>query len=505
MKIRFKSLVGLTILSVFGSVMVNAAPTINPVTGHYYEVIETVASDDISWVDADTASAVVFMGVTGHLATITSSAEDEFVRSLAVTASASQELWIGGSQPFGSAEPGFEWQWVNGEGAISTTDVPLPSYSNWLGSEPNNVLRPLGPNPPNLPDEDHLAIGLLGYSVASYGWNDEGALGNISGYVIEWDVPRVIEDCEVSAGGCETIDGHTLTFPENALPAGTAITFNDFEFTDPRASCGVESLTIFGNDTDPGGTKPDLIIPAYLCGSPKFVVIALDTGGTFVQEGTVLVENDTATVLPDNIYPDGGVSACEDPIFQNPFTDGDPQYQDVVVWQTTDASQMREDSVGPITGSPNEVLFTGAAGEFTDGCGSSRGRTKGGSYFVIGLRIDFGAGNEWENFPENNFAKFVSLTRYKLELLLDSVEEASDIQIIVKKGDRKKMRNMVANAIKNLDNAEYDSALDHVENFLKFVNKAEYVNINENFNGEHLMRGSNAEFMLRVKIIPYAP
>jgi len=68
------------------------------------------------------------------------------------------------------------------------------------------------------------------------------------------------------------------------------------------------------------------------------------------------------------------------------------------------------------------------------------------------------------------------------------------------------MQQQVKNAIKKLDRGNYSRALGHVNKFLKFVNKANYANVpGENDNGEHIMRGGNIEFMLRVKIIPYAP
>ena len=246
-------------------------------------------------------------------------------------------------------------------------------------------------------------------------------------------------------------------------------------------------------------------LPAYLCGSPKFAVIAIDTGLFFLENGTVFVTNDTVVALPDNEYPDGGKSVCEDPIDQVPFPNGDPQYQDVVVWQTTDPDQMLETTVGPGVG--GGAQFAGAAGEFTKDCGgSSRARVKGASYYVVGLRIDFGPGYTLAGNAAGNLGKFVELTRYKLKLLQQSVEDARDDGALVKNGDYKKMQQMVKDAIQELDAGEYGMALDKVNNFLKFIGKANYANVpGENHNGEHLMRGSNIEFMLRVKVIPYAP
>ncbi len=134
---------------------------------------------DKNWATANTiAQSLTFNGVSGHLATITSAAEDSFVNSLRLDSGtnkggfANSELWIGGFQPAGSPEPGGGWTWVNGEGAIPGTNAG-PGYANWGGGEPNDVGG----------GEGFLAIGLNGFNV----WNDEGNLGGIYGFVVEYD------------------------------------------------------------------------------------------------------------------------------------------------------------------------------------------------------------------------------------------------------------------------------------------------------------------------------
>ncbi len=474
--------VGVSLLTLFGAGVAGAAPVQNPVTGHYYEAI---SAPGISWEDARDAVAQLppFMGVQGHLATLTSAGEDNFVEfNVRQPAGLSPaEAWIGGVQPGVTTSPGEGWIWVNGEGAISTPTVQLPSYSNWLPGEPND--SGIG--------ESHLAIGLLGQN----GWNDEGALSLIGGYIVEYDVPRQAADCSVSAGGCETIEGHELTFPEGSIPPGANITFNAFEFDDDPARCGVSPLVIFGPDTDPDDTKPELIIPPYLCGSPKFVVIAVDSSELNILDGTVLVENKTDLVLPNNLY------VCEDPIFQDFPSAGDPQDQDVVVWQTTDPTGMLESDPG--VGGTGQ--FAGAAGEFTNECGSSRARVKGASYYVVGMHIDFGPGNDWAANTAGNFGKFVELTRYKLSLLEESVNAARADRAL-RFGTYRVLRFTVRAAIRLLDRERYRLSLLSVRSFLFLADLFNYQTVpNENYNGEHLMRGSNAEFMLRVKVIPYAP
>jgi len=489
----------------------------NKATGHYYEVY---AANGIAWVAAnDNAALLSLQNVQAHLATITSSGEDEIVEELRIVARNNglgrPEIWVGGRQEWDSSGPGSGWSWVNGEGDISTPQVGLASYSNWLTNtscnqafEPNDCGSASGTESNK---ENHLAIGLSN----RYGWNDEGALGNIGGYIVEYDLPRsaACEPGDVGdpSGTCKTIEGQTIVFPGDL--EGKKIGFSAYEFTDPRVgadgTCEQRPLRLFADRiSDPTADSFDeidgntLIIPPYLCGSPKFVAVRIDSEDLSITSGTVLVENFTETVLPDNEYPDGGKSVCEDPIVQDPVTDGDPQYQDVVVWQSTDPGEMREFTSG-ISGS--YTGFDGAAGEFTDSCGSSRAKVFGASYFVVGMRIDFGPGNTWAGNSAGNHEQFIALTRYKLELLLDSINESRSTGALLKNGDFNKMESMVVNAIKFLDTGDLLGALGKVENFAKFITPALYRQEEgvPNYEGEHISRANNIAFMLRVKVIPY--
>jgi hypothetical protein len=178
---RSKRILGTAALAAALSVFALSAEAV-PVlfNGHYYE---TIVAPGITWAAADTAAqGMSFMGVQGQLATITSYAEDSFIDGLRIATAginvsgyAGSELWVGGFQPPGSTEPGGGWQWVNGEGSIPPTNAG-PGYANWLGVEPNNSGG----------SENQLAIGLNGL----FGWNDEGNLGGIHGYVVEYNVPE---------------------------------------------------------------------------------------------------------------------------------------------------------------------------------------------------------------------------------------------------------------------------------------------------------------------------
>jgi len=139
-------------------------------TGHYYDF---VSAPGISWNAANTAAqSSIYGGASGHLATLTSFAEDFFVHS---NRGALAELWVGGFQsPAGQLVTTAGWTWVNGEGTFPGVNGGLV-YSNWLPGEPNDFY--------GLASEQNLAVAFNGV----FGWNDEGAIGNIGGYVVEYD------------------------------------------------------------------------------------------------------------------------------------------------------------------------------------------------------------------------------------------------------------------------------------------------------------------------------
>jgi len=106
-------------------------------------------------------------GVTGHLANITSQAENDFINALAPG-----NVWLGGSD---AAVEG-EWRWLAGpeagqqfwQGGVGGSTVG-GSYANWGGGEPNNS-----------GNEDTVHMRADGL------WNDQPG-GTAYNYVIEWD------------------------------------------------------------------------------------------------------------------------------------------------------------------------------------------------------------------------------------------------------------------------------------------------------------------------------
>ncbi len=472
--------------------------------GHYYEVIPypTSGHPDKSWAAAKIAAEsseyeyLPGMFISGHLATITSSGEDSFIegRRQATGLSASQgEAWVGGStDSLCTPVPGCGWSWVNGEGVISTMQVPLAvsSYSNWLGGEPNNVGA----------GEKHLGIGLNG----QFGWNDEGNLGNIGGYVIEYDVPIPASSCSSGGTGCAVSEAVNLVFPPAVvLEPDAQIDVRRYEFTDDLAACGAAARELFiSTDPNEPGAQPDAILPAYLCGSPKFQVVVAETEGVVFPSGTIVVTNETDIVFPDNLYEcEGPVEPNDYDAIQNPdslLDPDDPQNRDVMAWQNSDLTKMPENDLGMAHG------FRGSVGEYTFECGSSRGKGNSLSLYFVGLHIDFGPGYELSANAPGNHMKFVELTRYKLVVLKDVIL-GSQVALNSSFGQRigyRTLRWAVNSAIFWHDRGAYNRALQRLRLIDWVLQYLPYTEIaGENYQGETEMRNSNGIFMYTDKVM----
>jgi hypothetical protein len=129
------------------------------------------------WAEARTEAANrTYERLRGHLATITSAEENEFVTALLEDLRAggcSGDVFIGGLQPEGSPEPDGDWQWVTGE--------PWDYARGW--SEPDEGFF-------QFLEEDKLAMNCFGE------WNDSEVPGyppNAYGYIVEYEADVVME------------------------------------------------------------------------------------------------------------------------------------------------------------------------------------------------------------------------------------------------------------------------------------------------------------------------
>ncbi len=114
-------------------------------------------SDGINWDQARTAAAGTTVdGMQGYLATITSAAENDFLKSL-VQSAGSPAAWIGASD----AEHEGTWKWVSGPEAGTTFFVDdanggytvAGQYSSW------DLTQTYEPNDPGSWGEDAAVFG----------------------------------------------------------------------------------------------------------------------------------------------------------------------------------------------------------------------------------------------------------------------------------------------------------------------------------------------------------
>jgi len=158
-------------------------PQYCPATGHYYDVIS--ALDGINWTDAEAAAeAVVWQGQHGHLATIESAEENQFVFNLSLATDIWHVStvwyvgpWLGGFQQDGAEEPAGGWGWISGD--------PW-GYTNWMPGQPDN----------NSPPENENRLVLWGEGIIAPTWNDyvddrtaSPPEDRVWGYIVEFDTP----------------------------------------------------------------------------------------------------------------------------------------------------------------------------------------------------------------------------------------------------------------------------------------------------------------------------
>jgi hypothetical protein len=154
--------------------------------GHWYEVV----TDTATWDEANAAAAArSHMGMPGHLATITSGAENDFISDLSPGSDPPALYILGGYQNPAATTFGGGWQWVTGEAF---------SYTNWCGPgcgvEPNDGND--GSEAVGSGDEDRLHFFHAGnVNADGLTWNDYPG-GEQAGYVVEYEVTTVIPEPE---------------------------------------------------------------------------------------------------------------------------------------------------------------------------------------------------------------------------------------------------------------------------------------------------------------------
>jgi hypothetical protein len=134
--------------------------------GHYYEFVP----GNLSWTEAKrSAEGRIFKGVRGHLATITSEQEKEFVRK----SLPAHKAWLGGYQDTKApdySEPAGGWRWVTGE--------PW-KYTNWSSMSPDEFV----------PGQNFLVLDPGAPPLDGTRWDDAEDNYAVAGYYVEYPAP----------------------------------------------------------------------------------------------------------------------------------------------------------------------------------------------------------------------------------------------------------------------------------------------------------------------------
>ncbi|MGQ4554504.1 PKD domain-containing protein [Halobellus sp. GM3] len=202
----------------------------NPETGRYYEFVE---DDGITWFDArDAAAERDHFGLPGYLATVTESAENDFIAD-----KLAGQGWIGASD---SGDEG-EWHWVTGpEGEETDGDlrgVHFFAQTASVDGEPASVYGGATPGGGDAVDGNYTnwARGEpnewgSGEDFAHYWargtWNDYASdNGNIDGYIVEYGGFEDDPDVQLT-------DNRTVTVAADRAPAAVAFGANSTTVAD---------------------------------------------------------------------------------------------------------------------------------------------------------------------------------------------------------------------------------------------------------------------------------
>jgi hypothetical protein len=189
--------------------------------GHCYEL---VTSEHLTWLEAEAAAeSRTFLGVQGHLATLTSDYESGLARFevawpiFGLPYLGESCCWVGGYQVEGSPEPDGGWQWVTGE-PWDYTDwwqwrTEGWGYTDWDAGKPDDVTGDenylmLCLDPAFLAIRDPNAIFIIVDPPAFMNWED--SVDAPAPYLVEYEAPPLLEVVEA-------VDAFIQDLPDEAF------------------------------------------------------------------------------------------------------------------------------------------------------------------------------------------------------------------------------------------------------------------------------------------------
>ncbi len=251
-------------------------------SNHTYQYL---ANAEIAWEAARSgAASMVLNGCgRGHLVTITSKSENDFVTEI-INQTAIRRVWLGLYQPDPMSPPAEGWEWVSGE--------PF-EYENWAANEPNDegILADFG-----------AMWGPAG--IAPLGtWGDKSGSELMDGYLVEWDCEEIVQVFE---------------FPTAVTGAGnsTEITLVQSATMLPETSASVDFRSPLGADLDRRGA---LLIPNSTASVDFEGGDTLEVGHVAVQVGpgvaaTEIIRLSSLDGESSSLIGVGPSPSCEKPV-----------------------------------------------------------------------------------------------------------------------------------------------------------------------------------------------
>ena len=351
-----------------------SGPVCDPATRHCYESVSI--SGGITWEAAKAAAeAQVLNGIPGHLATLTSAAENQFIVDNFPGAFAGPDVedfyWIGAEKLNPSLLPADGWVWVTGEPFIKAD-------ANWGDGEPSAI--------PNI-DED--AIQLWHTPLGSWNNQERGVL--INGYVVEY---------EALTCGPSKIDVWDTSDPNNVLLIGQITTIG-------TAQTGEQHYSFSNASGHPTGVNLD--------GQHANLWVHEDTNTSDLTFGFIFGKDNSGASFEDSLLNFRIVGSDTDPF----------------VSQSDDLNEASETPTGS-----NAFVGDFSYGNNTDGIAVSG--ISGAGWTIIVDSVDFGPIiTEWfaANGSESGFDDDLVLTLGNEYRLTPACSPPADVPVTIEDED----------------------------------------------------------------------
>jgi hypothetical protein len=148
----------------------SAIPILWTDNGHYYDMVNL--SNNLSWNQAVIDSnSLYYDGIQGHLVTITSSEESNFLTNSLKEWQWNGNRWTGAYQVNGTGTSNLGWKWI--------TDEPFV-FTNWNPGEPNDASW-------GIDSENNMTISTWFSPTVGTWYDAPGNPGYVAGYIVEFE------------------------------------------------------------------------------------------------------------------------------------------------------------------------------------------------------------------------------------------------------------------------------------------------------------------------------